>query len=293
VVGVRLSDREPVKAAPFEYRRPSTLEQAVAALGQAGPAARVLAGGQSLIPLMHLRLVRPSLIVDINGLTDLDGIRPAGDGLRIGALSRHRAVETAVLAPPFDLLSAAASLVGSVPIRTRGTFGGSLAHADPTAELPLAAVVLDARIVLRGLEGERSIAADDFLVGAFRTAAAYDEIVTGIIFPPAPARARWSFDETHPPVKVVAAVVVDTGSDGSCRWARIGLAGISDAPRRCRQAEDALVGTMLDGAAAEAVAGTAAAELHTRTSHARFAHLGGVLVRRAVERLGSTPEGGR
>jgi len=283
-----------VKAAPFEYRRPSTLKQAIAALSEAGEGARVLAGGQSLIPLMNLRLVRPRLVVDINGLTDLGGISPAGEGLHIGTLTRHRAVETAVLPPPFDLLSAAASNVGSVPIRTRGTFGGSLAHADPAAELPLAALTLDARIVLRGPEGERVVAAQDFLVGAFRTAAADDEIITGIILPPAPARARWSFDETKPPLKVVAAVVVDTGSDGSCRWARIGLAGIGDVPRRCRQAEDALVGNTLDGAAAEAAAGAASAELQaTQTGRAPLAHVGRILVRRAVERLGPAPEGRR
>jgi aerobic carbon-monoxide dehydrogenase medium subunit len=286
------ADREPVKTAPFEYRRPLTLEEAVAALGEAGHIARVLAGGQSLIPLMTLRLVRPTLVVDINNLPGLAGIRPTGEGLHIGALTRHQAVETALLPPPFDLLSAAASHVGSVPIRTRGTFGGSIAHADPAAELPLAAIVLDGRLDLRGPEGERSMPIGDFLVGPFRTAAARNEIITRIVVPPAPERARWSFEETNP-LKVVAAVVVDTGPDGRCAWARIGLAGIGIVARRCRPAEEGLIGTMLDGSAAASAGAAAAAELHARTGKTHLAHLGGVLVRRAVEALDAEVEGRR
>lgn len=283
-----------MKAAPFEYRRPATLDQAIVALSEAGNGASVLAGGQSLLPLMHLRLVRPRLLVDLNGLPDLDGIRPAEDGLHIGALTRHRTLETAVLPPPFNILSAAAARVGSVPIRTRGTFGGSLAHADPAAELPLIAVTLSASVVLRGPENERAIPAEQFLMGAFETAAADDEIVTGIVLPPAPSRARWSFDETTLPLKVVAAVVVEVESDGRCSWARVGLGGIAAAPRRCQQAEAAMVGSPLDSATADAAAGAAMAELGaTQTVQAHVVHLGGVLVRRAVERLGeSAPEDG-
>jgi aerobic carbon-monoxide dehydrogenase medium subunit len=231
-----------VKPAPFTYHLAHEVAEAVALLGELGEDAKILAGGQSLVPMMNLRLARPSALVDITRVPGLSYLRAGQDGLRIGALTRHRTVETtrdpAVLGG-FGVLPRSARWIGHYPIRARGTFGGSIAHADSTSEWCLLAVLLEAVITLAGPGGERRVGAADFFEGFFTTAAEPDEIVTEIWFPhPAPRAALTEFSPRQGDFAVVAAAVhVDLAGGGSaadgsgqCRSARVVLGGVSPAP---------------------------------------------------------------
>ena len=172
-----------MKPPPFVYVAPTSLDEAVGALAEHGEDAKVLAGGQSLIPLLSLRLARPTALVDLNGVAELSSI--AVNGMTaIGAMTRHRAVErSADVATQVPLLAAAIPYIGHVAIRTRGTIGGSLAHADPAAELPAVALALDATFEATSTRGTRTISAADFFVGYFTTALEPDEILTKVTFP--------------------------------------------------------------------------------------------------------------
>jgi carbon-monoxide dehydrogenase medium subunit len=172
-----------VKPPPFTYVAPESLDEAVAALAEHGEDAKVLAGGQSLIPLLSLRLARPTALIDLNRVTSLSSIEVNGS-TTIGAMTRHRAVErSADVASHVPLLAAAVPYIGHAAIRTRGTIGGSLAHADPAAELPAIALALDATFEARSVRGTRTIEASDFFDGYFTTALEVDEILTQVTFP--------------------------------------------------------------------------------------------------------------
>ena len=161
-----------MKPAPFTYHRADSVAQAVAMLAELGDEAKILAGGLSLVPMMNFRLARPSALVDVSRIGELSYIRAGADGLRIGALTTHRAVELSVL-PGFGVLPRAARWIGHYPIRARGTFGGSVAHADPASEWCLLAVLLDARMVVAGPSGERTIGAGDFFEGFYKIGRAH------------------------------------------------------------------------------------------------------------------------
>ena len=185
-----------MKPPPFTYRRPRTLDEAVSQLAESDGEAKVLAGGQSLVPLLNFRLLAPQVLVDINGLEDLDGVKPGERGLRIGALTRHRTVETSALVRErCPVLASAAAEVGHLAIRNRGTFGGSLAHNDPAAEFPLVAVLLDAEIQTASPSGERSLSASDFFVSYLATALEPDELIVSVEVPSLPAHTSWGFEE--------------------------------------------------------------------------------------------------
>jgi carbon-monoxide dehydrogenase medium subunit len=237
-----------VKPAPFEYRRARSVDEAVAWLRE-DPEAKLLAGGQSLVPMMNMRLVRPSRLVDINAIPSLDTITPLGDGgLAIGALARHHDLATA---PPVreraPLLATAAAHVGHRAIRNRGTLGGSLAHADPAAELPAALVALDAVIIATGPRGSRRIAADAFFVGLLATALAPDEILIGVEIP-AQRGAGWGFAEVARragdfAIAGVAGVLLPDGTAGGRSMrARLVAFGAGDRPVRLTAAESILAG---------------------------------------------------
>jgi aerobic carbon-monoxide dehydrogenase medium subunit len=181
-----------LKPQAFDYVAPDRLEQALDALGRGGPDARVLAGGQSLVPIMNLRLATPSLLVDLNRVQGLAGIDSRPDGsVRIGAMTRHSDVERSdTIRQKLPLLHAAMPYIAHTQIRNRGTVGGSLAHADPAAEWPALCVALGAEIVARRSAGERTIAADRFSQGFLTTALEPDEILTEVVFPPSPAGRR-------------------------------------------------------------------------------------------------------
>jgi aerobic carbon-monoxide dehydrogenase medium subunit len=271
-----------VKAADFDYYRVDALDDALERLAELGEDAKVLAGGQSLVPMMNFRLARPSALVDITRVEELRGIERRDGELRIGATTTHAEVEHAPeLEGGYEVLRAAARWVGHEPIRSRGTFGGSLAHADPTAEWCLIAVALGAVIEIAGPRGERELPAEDFLLGYFTTALEPDEVLTAVRFPaPCERAAMHEFARRHGDFALVA-VTVALGDEP-----RIVLGGVADVPVRAREAERLVAG----GAAPEAVARAAAEEiepghdLHAGPDYRR--RLAATLVRRALEEAG-------
>jgi aerobic carbon-monoxide dehydrogenase medium subunit len=234
-----------VKPAPFTYHVARDVAEAVALLTELGEDAKVLAGGQSLVPMMNLRLARPSALVDITRIPELSYLRARPDGLHVGALTRHRAVETtrdpAMLAG-FGVLQRSARWIGHYPIRSRGTFGGSIAHADATAEWCILAVLLGAQVILAGPAGRRQVSAGDFFESFFTTAAGPDEVIVEVWFPaPAPRAALTEFAPRQGDFATVAAAVsldldgqngADSNGQGGrlCRSARIVLGGVSPVP---------------------------------------------------------------
>jgi aerobic carbon-monoxide dehydrogenase medium subunit len=229
----------------FRYLAPASVREAALMLAEHGADARLLAGGQSLVPALNYRLARPGVVVDINRLP-LGGITVRGDELRIGALVRHHELEESVeVTHRCPMLAEAASLVGNVRVRTLGTLGGSLAHADPAAELPLVACGLDARIDVEGPRGRRTVPAAEFFQGPFSTALAQDEIVVEIVFPVTTGAGTAVMELSRRPgdfALVAAAALVRLEGDGRVSETRLALGGIAGTPVRARAAEDALTG---------------------------------------------------
>jgi CO/xanthine dehydrogenase FAD-binding subunit len=251
-----------VKPPPFSYAAPTTLAEAVALLAEHAEAEpRVLAGGQSLIPLMNFRLAKPGYLIDLRNVAGLSGIRREGDVLVIGAMTRmselERSPEVAVAAP---LLAEAVGFVAHTPIRNSGTIGGSLAHADPAAELPAVALASDAELVAAGPAGSRRIPAAEFVQGPFSTALAPDEILTEIRLPVWPGgHAFVEFSRIHANFAVVGvAALVDLDDGGRIRRAALALTGVAPTAIRATAAERVLAGAagraVVDGGAAAAAA---------------------------------------
>jgi CO/xanthine dehydrogenase FAD-binding subunit len=266
-----------VKPAPFEYVAPRSLD---AALGALGEDAKALAGGQSLVPLLNFRLARPERIVDLNRVDDLAYLRRSEGTLRIGALTRQATLERSrLVAEHWPLLTRAVTHVAHPAIRNRGTVGGSLAHADPAAELPVAMCALDARLHVRSAQrGHRTIAATDFFQAPLMTAMEPDELLVEIEVPAQPAGARAAFAEharTHGDFALAGAAVVRSGSD----HAAIALLGAGPTPLRVPDAEAAL----RRGASAAEAAHIAGAELDDDYRRALTTEL----VRRALEEAGA------
>ncbi|RNL85772.1 FAD binding domain-containing protein [Halostreptopolyspora alba] len=233
-----------MKPAAFSYHRARDVDGASELLSQLGGDAKLVAGGQSLVPMMNFRLARPRHLVDIARLDELSHITPDGAGLRIGALTTHHTVETAKarLGGGFAVLSDAMSWVGHVPIRSMGTVGGSLAHADATAEWCLLAVLLDATVTVRGPDrAERTIDAADLFLGFYTTTVEPDEILTEVIFPrPAPHAALTEFAQRHGDFATVAAAVDLDLDGGTVRGGRVALGGVAPVPVRVSAAEEVL-----------------------------------------------------
>jgi carbon-monoxide dehydrogenase medium subunit len=280
-----------VKTAAFEYCAPGSLDEAIALLGEHGDEAKVLAGGQSLVPLLAMRLARPTVVIDINELDGLSAIAPTdGGGLTLGAMTRERAAERSPdVAARVPVLAEALPLVGHVAIRNRGTVGGSIVHADASGELPAVALVTDAEMVARSTRGERVIAANGFFHGHFTTAMADDELLTEVRIPAGAPGAGWAFDEVarrRGDFALVGAAAMVAMTDGVIGEARIALIGVAGQPVRVPDAEAALVGQPADAstfeaAAREAVAGLEpASDVHGSGEFRR--HLAGVVTRRAL-----------
>ena len=235
-----------MKPADFEYLRPRTVIEAAKALEDAGGEGKLLAGGQSLVPLMNFRLSSPRLLVDLNSVPDLDRIDVEDGVLRIGAMARTRALETdSRVRDTVPLLTAAASCVGHVQIRNRGTVGGSVAHADPAAEVPAICVLLDANLEVVGTNGTRTVPASEFFMGFFTTQLEESEVLTAIRFPVRRPQERWGFREfAHRRGDfALAGAAVTLNMDGDqIADARIGIFGTSDRPVRSATAESSLVG---------------------------------------------------
>lgn len=234
-----------MKPAAFEYYDPVTLHEALGLLAQLGEDAKVLAGGQSLVPMMNFRMVRPSHLVDLNRVEELRFLRVEHGNLRIGAMTRQRDLErSAAVAEGWPLLCEATRHIGHVQIRTRGTVGGSLAHAYPSAELPVAMIALDAEFVLRGPKGERTVRAGDFFISYMTTGLKLGELLVEIRVPPLPRRAGWAFQEVsrrHGDFALVGVAALVTQDEASVmRQVRLVFTGPT--PVRHAKAEDLLVG---------------------------------------------------
>ena len=223
-----------MKPAQFSYHRAGDVAEALTLLERYDGEAKLLAGGQSLVAMMNFRLARPAALIDITRIGGLNYLRAGPDGLRIGALTPHRAVETtrdpAVL-DGFGVLPRSARWIGHYPIRVRGTFGGSIAHADAASEWCLLAVLLDARIVLRGPDGERTLPATEFFLGLYETAADPGEMITEVWFPrPARQAALTEFAQRQGDFAIVAAAVSAQVTDGTCDAVRVVLGGVGSRP---------------------------------------------------------------
>lgn len=255
-----------MKPAPFDYLAPTTVEETLAVLREHGDDAKVLAGGQSLMPMLNFRLARPEVLVDINHVAGLDGITVADETLRIGATARHRALEKD---PSSDhgawaLLHQAIGHVGHVHIRTRGTVGGSLAHADPAAELPAAVSALGATLVVQSADGSREVDPDDFFEGFFTTSLASDELLTEIRVPAWPAGTRSSFLEVNRrrgDFAQVAVAAVVTVTDGRVTRAGVALAGAAPTTVSAHGLVDSLLGREPDAGTIAELAADFAADL--------------------------------
>jgi CO/xanthine dehydrogenase FAD-binding subunit len=245
-----------MKPPPFEYFAPTTLEDALALLERHGEDAKILAGGQSLVPMMNFRLVRPKYLVDINRIAGLSYIQPSNGHLRIGAMTRQRSIErSAVVREKNALLFEGIQLVGHGAIRNRGTIGGSIVHADPTAELPTMLAALDGEVRLAGPRSRRTIGWRELFISYFTTALEPTEICEEVIMPSLAPGAGWAFEEftrRHGDFSIVGvAAVVEADENGHCTNARLAVAGAGPTPVRASRAEEFLKGQSLTSAACE------------------------------------------
>jgi carbon-monoxide dehydrogenase medium subunit len=237
-----------MKPAPFKYYAPATVDEALARLAEHGWDAKVLAGGQSLIPMMNFRLAQPAVLVDLNNVAELFYIRPSRDGgLLVGAMTRQRQVEhDPLVAERAPMIHAALPKVAYPQVRSRGTFGGSIAHADPSAELVAASVALNGKFRLRSRRGERWVPADEFFVGLFTTVLDPDELLVEVALPPLPPRSGWAFLEVarrhHDFALVGVAAVASLDGGGRCEEARLVFFSVGDGPVEARQAAGVLQG---------------------------------------------------
>jgi len=276
--------------AKFDYVRPSSVGDAVRALGEGGEDAKVIAGGQSLLPLLRLRLAYPELLVDVGGLGELRGVRDEGDSLLIGALTTHdQVMRDPLVAAHCGLLAEAAGTVADPAVRHRGTLGGSLAHADPAADLPAVVVALDATMIAQGPGGERAIGAGDFFADYLTTDLAPGEILTGVRVPKLGPGWGYSYQKFHRTAQawaIVGVAALARRSNGQVEQARIGMANMGSVPVRAAAAEAAAAGAdasrdALRSAAQRADEGThPPADLHGAADYRR--HLARVLTARAL-----------
>jgi CO/xanthine dehydrogenase FAD-binding subunit len=281
-----------MKPPKFDYHAPTTVEQALELLGRYGGDAKVLAGGQSLMPLLNFRLSRPAALVDLNRIPSLAYVREQDGQVRLGAMTRQRTIEfSPVVRERVPLLGEATRWVGHLPIRTRGTIGGSIAHADPAAEYPAVLTALEGEVVARGPKGERVVKAKDLFQAYLTTSLTPDEILVEVRMPAMPAGAGYALEEfarRHGDFAIVgiAAVVVKDGA--RCALARLATAGAGPVPVRLRAAEEILERDGLTDAAIEAASRRASelvspdSDIHASADYRR--HLTGVLTKRALKR---------
>ena len=270
--------------APFDYKRASSAEEAIALIAEAGDEAKFLAGGHSLLPLMRLRLAQPSVLIDVGRLTDLSYIRDGGDHIAIGALTRHRDLEISdLLKAQVPLLAHAASHVGDPQVRHRGTIGGSIAHSDPASDLPATVLALGGSMVARGPGGERVIAAGDFFTGFLESALAPDELLTEVRVPKVPG-AGWSFQKFNRRAQdwaIVGVAAVHNGTTG------VALVNMGSTPVFAKAVVDAVAGGASAADAAQKAADDAEPSADLNASVEYRVHLAKVLVRRALEEAGA------
>jgi carbon-monoxide dehydrogenase medium subunit len=288
-----------MKPAPFEYVRPGSVNEAVGFLAAAAGEAKVLAGGQSLVPLLNFRLASPRMLVDLNGISGLDRIGRDRDRLRIGAMTRMRRLEAdPLIRDAVPVLASAASWVGHVQIRNRGTVGGSIAHADPAAEIPAVCVLLDAGLTAVGPSGSRRIRAEDFFAGFLTTELAEDEILTEVDLAIPASDDRWGFREfapRHGDFALAGAMVkIGAGIDHLTATSRIVIFGTGDRPVRSRAGEAVVDGGSLTAATIREAAKVAADEALADDARpdARYRRtLTATMVRRALDDAAAQDKG--
>jgi carbon-monoxide dehydrogenase medium subunit len=253
-----------MKPPRFDYLAPRTLDEALAHLHHHGDQAKILAGGQSLIPMLNFRLAHPGVVVDVNRLIELAYVRQHDGGVAVGALTRQHAVERSeLIRARVPVVAEACRFIGHAPIRHRGTFGGNLAHADPASELPAVMVALEAELAVASRTGSRAVPAGQFFTGPLTTALRPDEMLTEIRIPAPPPRTGGAFVEMarragdFALVGVAALITLDGA--GKCERVRIALCGVGPTPVRARAAEDALTGQAPTATALAAAADRAAA----------------------------------
>ena len=283
-----------MKPAVFDYHAPRTVDEALGLLAQYGGDARPLAGGQSLVPTMNFRLAQPAALIDLNGIDELFYLRQGEGGLRCGAMTRQRSVENSALVQRLSpLLHEAMPHIAHTQIRNRGTIGGSLAHADPAAELPALALALDARFSVRSLTDARWIAARDFYTGLFMTAMKPEEMLVEVVFPTLPARSGWAFDEVARQrgnyALCGAAAIITLGEDDMVRNAKLVFLSVGEGPVEASQAVNTLVGERPTPEAVRAAADSAAmqeidpvGDIHAGPEFRR--HLARVIAQRVLTR---------
>ncbi len=280
-----------MKPAPFEYFAPRTVPEALELLEEHGDDAKILAGGQSLVPMMNFRLVRPRVLVDINHVAGLSYIRETDSRLLIGAMTRHRDVERSALVERLNgLLFNSVRYIGHGAIRARGTVGGSIVHADPTAELPLMLAALDGEVRVVGPAGARTIKWDDFFLTYFTTSIESGEICEEVVIPVLPRDAAWGFEEfthRHGDFAIVGvAAVVEVDASRRCTAARLAVAGVGATPVRMRAVEQFLTGQPLSppvlAEAARLVSGEVQPESDLHASDAFRRDLAGTMTVRAL-----------
>lgn len=289
-----------MKPAPFVYHRAHSVAEAVALLAELGDEAKILAGGLSLVPMMNFRLARPTALIDVTRIEGLSYLRVGPqDGLRVGALTTHRTVEVSrgpALLEGFGVLPRSARWIGHYPIRSRGTFGGSIAHGDPASEWCLLAVLLAAQIVLTGPEGQRTVPAGEFFESYYSTAAGPDEMITEIRFPrPVPNAVLTEFAQRQGDFAVVAAAVSTDIDDGVCRGGRVVLGGVGPLPVEVNA--DALAGQPAGPRTWQAMGEHAATQIDppddTHGDAAFRRRLTATLVSRALAEASQRAEAGR
>ena len=292
-----------MKPAPFDYTAPDSLDEVLAVLAEEGDEAKLLAGGQSLVPMMNFRLAQPALVVDCNRLSGLDFVRRSSDEgeLRIGAMTRVRRLER-----DREVGRSAPLLFGTVPwiahpqIRNRGTVGGSLAHADPAAELPVVAVARRFRLRLQRAGSERWVEAPDFFTGLLETALEPEEMLTEVAIPTLPPSTGWAFDEVarrHGDYAQVGVAALLTVDGGVCRDARLVYLSVGETPMEAPRAAELLRGEVLNDASIAAAADMAATheidpsgDIHASEAYKR--HLARVLTARVLKRAAARAAGG-
>jgi len=291
-----------MKPAKFEYFAPTSLAEALELLEEHGDDAKVLAGGQSLMPMLNMRLALPEVVVDINRIPGLDYISPTPDGgLAIGALTRQRSVERSdAVLERIPVLAAAMPSIGHFQIRNRGTVGGSISHADPAAELPAICFALDGELVLSSASNQRVLKAENFFMSPLTTAIEPGELLTEIRLPDRSQGWRWGFQEVcrrqgdFAMVGAVSLLQMDGG--GVCRSACITMFGVAGAPVRIRRAEEALAGERIDDNLLGDVSKIVSEELDPNSDiHASAAYrkeVGGVIARRTLEAAINNGKGG-
>jgi carbon-monoxide dehydrogenase medium subunit len=281
-----------MKPAPFDFFLARDIDSAVRALASANGDAKLLAGGQSLVPMLNFRLLRPSLLIDINAIPDLSYVRDDGTYIRIGATTRHRELkDSAVIGAKLPVLREAMHHVAHLAIRNRGTIGGSLSHADPAAELPMMSLLLDAQFEIVSPKGRRMIRAGDFFLGALTSALGEDDMLVEVQIPKLPAGTGWSFEEIarrSGDFAMACVAIVLARTDDAIHDVRIAMMGVAQTSIRATDAEEILEGKPLTdegiGAAVSAIRAAAdpSTDLHASAEYRR--HVIGILANRAIRR---------